>query len=532
MNKEIIEKLQSIINNNNDTLFLELLNSQIDSLEETVINKKKQIEEREQRKNELEQLKKEFIEDFLENSEYYYIPDTDLFLVYKANDGLLSVNLEKNEYDSESESDNENNELYSYEIINENKIWSRISKRINKVGLLTQWKQKVRLELISKIKKKKLLINAIPESSTIQRVLSIFTSTITTHKELSKYLLTIIGDNLFKKNNDDIYFVNNDLYKALNVLQYNINKYIKCLFLSNFKTKYHNQSYENIRYIKSNENIDKSYLWEQLFKKHIFDIIAVAGHYSNRFSSSENFLNEHCISVSEIEHILYVKMRTKEKIIEEFEKSYLEGNNVLNMKMKEVYYLWKEYLNENNLPNTVYLQDISNYLDNKYENNDGIYEKLTSPKLNYIKHILDFVNNEIVITKEKEHIEETETELESIFTGKYNLAKYIDPNNYELGELYQLFQYWKSTKNINVNINENILLNVLKHFCENILIEDNKYFYGISCKVWNKEEDVKEFLIQNEDSIIKYNKYCHWCKVNNKRFVVSKSYFDYMKNKI
>ena len=81
-------------------------------------------------------------------------------------------------------------------------------------------------------------------------------------------------------------------------------------------------------------------------------------------------------------------------------------------------------------------------------------------------------------------------------------------------------------------VNENILLNVLKHFCENILIEDNKYFYGISCKVWNKEEDVREFLIQNDDSIIKYNKYCHWCKVNNKRFVVSKSYFDYMKNKI
>jgi hypothetical protein len=531
MSEKIIEKIKKIIEDNNEELFIEILNNQIEGLEELVLTKKKQIEERNLRKQELEQLKKEFIEEYLESSEYYYIPDTDLFLVYKSKEETINYDLE-NEEDSDSDSENENNELYGYELINENKIWSKISKKINKEGILTQWKQKVRLELISKMKKKKLLINAIPDSSTIQRVLSIFTSTITTHKELSKYLLTIIGDSIFRKQTEDIYFVNNDLYKALNVLQYNINKYIKCLFLTNFKTKYHNQSYENIRYIKSNTNIDKSYLWEQLFKKHIFDIIAVAGHYSNRFNNSETFLNEHCISITEIEQILYVKTRTKEEIIEEFEKCYLEGNNVLNMKIKEVYYLWKEYLNEKNLPNTIYLQDLTNYLDIKYENIDSVYQKLTSPKLNYIKNILDFVNNEIIIIKEKEDLEENDNESETIFTGKYNLMKYVEPNNYELGELYQIFQYWRSVNNINVNVNENILLNVLKHFCENILIEDNKYFYGIKCELWNKEEDVKEYIIENEKSIIKYNKYCKWCKEKNKRFIVSKSYFDYIKKSI
>jgi hypothetical protein len=543
--KEIIrEKIDNLIDNNiNDFVFLELLNNQLSTIEETILNKKKVIEDREIRKQELEDLKSEFIEDFLEECNYYYIPDIDRFLVYKTAynsneyelDEVSSLSDEEYIYDNTTKDIDVNNELYSFELINENKIWINISKKIREYDSLVSWKHKVRNELISKLKKRNLLINSIPESSTIQRVLSIFSSTITTNKELSKYLLTILGDAIFKKQTTDIYFVNTNLYKALNVLQYNINKYIKCIFLSNFKTKYHNQSYDNIRYIKSNDNIDKSYIWEQLFKKHIFDIIAVSCHYSGRFQNAETFLNEHFVSINELKNILYTKGKTKEIVIEEFVKEYLESNDVLTIKVKEVNYLWKEYLVEKDLPNTIYLNDLTSYLDKNYEVKDNIYQKLTSPKLKYIKNILDFVNDEIIILKEKDlEIDDKDTicENETIFTGKFNLLKFIEPDNYEIGEIYQVFQYWKSMNNISININEDILLNVLKHFCDNILIEDNKYFYGIQCKSWDKKNCIKEFLERKQMKEFRYSKYCKWCKDNNKRFIVSKSYFDFMKKNI
>jgi hypothetical protein len=523
----------------NDNIFIELLESNILSLEDTINLKKKTLVEREQRKIELDKQKQLFIEEFLDECNYYYLPDIDRFIVYKVHINDNNYQLQDICSISDEDSDLENykkTELYSFELINENKIWIRISRKLKNYENLLIWKQKVRNEVISKLKKNNLLYYSIPESSTIQRVLSIFSSTITTNKELSKYLLTILGDALYKKHSDDIYFVNNDLYKALNVLQYNINKYCKCLFLSNFKTKYHNQNYDNIRYIKSNTNIDKTYIWEQLFKSHIFDIISVSCHYSSRFGSAENYLNEYCISISEIEHILYTKNRTKESIINEFDKEYLERNNVLTIKPKEVYYLWKDYLIEHNLPNTIYLNDLLGYLDEKYETKENVYIKLTSPKLKYIQKILDFVNEELIIIKEidneYDYEKETICESETIYTGKYNMLKFIEPDNYELGEIYQVFQHWKTINNKYVNINETIFLNVLKHFCDNILIEDNKYFYGVELRSWNKKNDVNIFLKENDKTKLKYSVYCNWCKNNNKKFIVSKSYFDFMKKHI
>ena len=217
------------------------------------------------------------------------------------------------------------------------------------------------------------------------------------------------------------------------------------------------------------------------------------------------------------------------EIIKSFETSYLESNNVLTIKVKEAYYLWKEYILENDLPNIIYISDLTSYLDEKYINNDGIYEKLTSPKLHYIKHILDYVDEEIVIIKEKEEGEGDDIENDTIYTGKYNMLTNYEPNNYELGELYQMFQEWKKIKEITVNINEEILLNVIKHFNDKILILDDKYFYGIRCKMWNKEESVKKYIIENDSSTLKYTRYCRWCKENKMKFVVSKSYFNYIK---
>ena len=576
---KILEVLYDLLERKKDEyIFLELLYNQITNLEKITQTQKENIEKKEKKKKDFENEKELFISNFMNNYNYYYISDSDIFLEYKTNKTKKTINdnIEENQpqsnevninesenegdiYDSISDynSDNDTNnyindkdELYKFNQISENKIWCKISTLLTKNKILMPYKQKVRQEIISKIKKN-VLINTIPESKTIQKIISLFVSSITPTKETTKYLLTIIGDALFKKTNqkDEIYFVDSDMYKFLTMLQYYINKYIKCLFLSNFKTKYHNQNYENIRVIRSNKNIDKVFIWENIIKYNIFDIICVAAHYTNRFTNPEQYLEEYCNSIDDINHITYIKERTKEKLVEEFQELYIERNSNLKIKMKEMTYLWKEYLQEKEIPNVIYNNDFHNILNDKYEFIDNNYERLTSPKLNYIKYIIEFmnecfdiINNDNINNQNDGNIIEDDTtpttlfsdddivsvETTSIYTNKYNQDN-IDPNNYEISEIYGLFLHWKSLNGLTINISENILLNVIKHFCEEIIVEDNKYVYGLEGKLWNKKNDITEFLsnIDNEKHKT-YSKYCKWCKEKGKKFIASKSYFDYV----
>ena len=190
---------------------------------------------------------------------------------------------------------NSNNFFYEYNdnhyfIVKEDDVIHKLLSSISKDRILMQWKYKTKINIVKQIKERS-LFSSIPESDTIQNVLNLLYPSIFTTKNSVKYFLTIIGDNIFKKNPNLIFLVTPKMKRLLNELDnitFNSIGYSNTTF--NFMTKYHeNHSYENCRLIKINETFSNE-MWREMLKKIGLDLLCVATHYSNRYENSDKFI--------------------------------------------------------------------------------------------------------------------------------------------------------------------------------------------------------------------------------------------------
>ena len=84
-------------------------------------------------------------------------------------------------------------------------------------------------------------------------------------------------------------------------------------------------------------------------------------------------------------------------------------------------------------------------------------------------------------------------------------------------------------------INEIRLINLIKHFYPDIMI-DGKYIYGISSIVWNKREEIINFLKYKVETSTTdtlpisiydlYQEYSKYAKKNKYHITIGKTYFD------
>jgi hypothetical protein len=110
------------------------------------------------------------------------------------------------------------------------------------------------INIIKQIKERS-LFSSIPESDTIQNVLNVLYPSFFTTKNAAKYFLTIIGDNILKKNQHIIFLVTQKMKQFLNELDnVALSSIGNSNSANNFMTKYHeNHSYENCRLLKIND---------------------------------------------------------------------------------------------------------------------------------------------------------------------------------------------------------------------------------------------------------------------------------------
>lgn len=488
-------KLTNIYNNHkDDEYFINSLNNIVDTIEEKILTQKEDYTQRVERRLKLNSEKEQFIKTFLQTHNYYYIQDSDIFIEYDGN---------------------------QYTQLTESKIWSEIFNEINKNSILVPWKQKVRIELLSIIKRNTILnIQLIPESRTIQRVLQIFQSILLPNKYYCKYFLTLLGDCLLKKNNSNTIIPTNNCDKFLQDLEFQIHHFMKCYFRDIFKNKYHNHSYENIRIIQTKDCDNNSFMWESTMKKYIFDIIFVACHYSKRFDCADNYLFNFCNNNETTDSILFCKNNTKETILHSFTEQMFERNDKLCVFKKDLKYLINQYFDTINIPKVIFYTDVEEYFKKHFEEineNDLIrYKGITSKDSNFISLFLSFFDETFDVNTE-----------------------YITP--FELDEL--LFIYTKKCRNKNYLLNEKMLLSLLKHYYDGINISNGKYITGLKCNIWDKKQDIEDFMktikINTEehnnsdndtDSVSSqsklYERYCVWCEQEKKQFIVSKDYFE------
>jgi hypothetical protein len=455
-------------------------------LPNTLENESKNYEKRQNLNTYLSEEQQIFMQVFLSKNNYYYLSNNGFYYQYNGKD---------------------------YFIVKEDEIIHKLLSSISKDRTLLQWKHKTKINIIKQIKDRN-LFTSTPETDTIQNIFNSLYPTFFNSKCSAKYFLTIIGDNILKKNTDLIFIVNPKMRPFLDELEavsifsigngYNSFKYV---------TKYHeNHSFNNCRLLKINDNYSSEY-WRELLKKIGLNLLCVAAHYSNRYNNSDNFIN----TTTDDELINYtntLKNTTQNDLIDKFIDTFIQKtSDDFNIEWKNLHFIWKQFLSNNNLPNVVFSNNLKIYMKSKFQFDEekDIFIGITSKYLPVYKDFIEFWNTTIVFLPCSDF-----------------------ENEIEIDEICSLFKFWSKNKNV---LTEENIIRVLKHFFSLEVIEE-KYILNISSTIWNKLTDIESSIQYIKDQIKQnytlslvsfddlYNYYQNYCNINSFKFIVSKKYFE------
>ena len=457
---------------------LQRLDFHMSNLENTISVENENYTKRQARANNLAIEQEMFIDVFLSQNKYFFLP---------SGDGCYY------EYDGKS-----------YNVVKEDDILHKILTTISYDSGLQEWKYKTKNAIIRQIKNTSLFFS-IPESATIQSVLKRLCPAIFKTREMAKYFLTIIGDNILKKNRDNIYLSGGkskaflsqlDEYAHITMGQSNVTR--------NFIKYHETHEYENCRVCNINDNSEDTITIEQSL-----NLFCVACHYSIRFQCADTFLLKKGSSTMK-EHALYLKTNSLDAIIDSFCDKMIDPvetnptKTLFVLKWKDMHYLWKTYLSSLSIPNIVYSTRLKQELIKKYEYSEinDCFIEITSKHLPYVQKFLQFWD-ECIVSNENDELEIDEI---------CNLAKQT-----------------------NSTLDEAETQRIICHFFPELPIKEDKYLSGISCKLWDKMADINksldalktEFRVKSDDSFISFSHaYNTYCEMYTSGLIVSKNYFE------
>ena len=455
-------------------------------LPNTLENESKNREKKQNLNTYLSEEQQIFMQVFLSKNNYYYLSNNNFYYEYNGKD---------------------------YFIVKEDEIIHKLLSTISKDRTLLQWKHKTKANIIKQIKERN-LFTSIPETDTIQNILNALYPTFFSSKNAAKYFLTIIGDNILRKNSDLVFMTTTKMRQFLDELES-----VAMSSIGNgnvaykFVTKYHEtHTFNNCRLIRMNENFSNEY-WRELLKKIGLNLLCVAAHYSNRHISSDNFLNTK--SDEELTNYAYTLKNTSENgLIDKFLEQFIEKtSDEFKIEWKNLHFVWKQFLSNNNLPNVIFSSSLKNFLKDKitFDEDSDSFIGITSKYLPLYKDFIQFWNETIT-----------------------NSSSPDFENELEVEEISSLFKLW--TKNKTTLTEENII-KILKHFFSSEIVEE-KFVLNVTSSVWNKSNDIdnstefiKEQIKNNHKlSLISfddlYGFYHKYCSNNAIKFIVSKRYFE------
>jgi hypothetical protein len=451
---------------NDKPYMIQRLETHLFDLPDILDRENKKYDERVTRINELTLEQDNFYKVFLSKYQYFYMPYNSIYY----------------EYDGKT-----------YKIIKDDDIHYKLLSTITDEGKLIQWKHKTKQNIIKKIKERS-LFKSTPETYTIQNVLG-FLQTIFQTKTEAKYFLTVIGDCILKKNDNNLlYFVSSNLKKCITLIDSIVYVTTGNSIMSNFITKYHETHKLNLyRLIKTNETTNSlsSDIVKDVLNNIGIDLLCVATHYSERFSNADNYFINSQNSNDEDNiknHVFYFVDKPLQIIINEFIEQCIEVVNFIGTGLKEtdiswknMHYIWKLYLSNINIPNMIYSQQLQDVLINKisYKNDSGniIFTNVTSKYLPDVSSFLSFWEKHITITNDVN----------------------ID-DEYEIDELMTLYKFYDK-KNTQIS-DTNMIKMICHYFSPCVEVIDNKYITNIKCNLWCKHDDIKSFLELHKVNLI------------------------------
>ena len=404
---------------------------------------------------------------------YYYNPTTNLYIEYTT--------------DFEFKFINENNMIHI--------ILQFLTKYHETYSIESSLKQRLKYKIIKKIKGKHIYQN-IPESITLQNILNFLHPNFFNQKMLAKYFMITLGDIIMKKT-DLFYFLPIHMKPFLKTLNKHISMYFHTMNICNhYKFQYYDHDTSKSRVIPFNSmNLQHFTIPESFYN----NLICVSLHYSNRYSSSDEFLEEACCQ-SIKQNVLWIKYNEKEQIINSFIENHICIKEGYTIHEKDMLFIWKDYLKTSNKINVFQKNsEIHSYISKKISFHNGCYINVTSMFLPCVNHFKDF----------------------------WEKYMYRDTTDYafEISEIFQIFIETFKDK----NIEEHSILDLIQYYYPDVKYLDNK-IYNIGCTLWNKKKEIDLFLLKLKvnvninfiDTTDLYSLYCN--KFANKK-KVSKLYF-------
>jgi hypothetical protein len=492
---------------------LQRLHLYITNLPVILETENKRYDERVSRINELTLEQDNFYKVFLSKRQYFYMPYNNIFY----------------EYDSKT-----------YKIIKEDDIHHHLLSTITDEGKLMAWKHKTKQNIIKQIKERS-LFKSVPETYTIQNVLS-FLNTIFETKTETKYFLTVIGDCILKKNvsSELMFFVSSNIKKLVSFIDSITYITTGNSIMSKFISKYHDSHNVTMyRLIKTNDNFNSiaTDLIKDVLNKIGVDLLCVAAHYSERYHNSDEFLINLPKEDPIKEYTMFFSLNATNKIVDEFVSQCIEtvsvNENVYNLSWKNIHYIWKLYLSSINVPNMLYSNNLRTLLKERIsftENTticvvgsaDIIFNNVTSKLLPNVSSFLSFWEKHIIIS---------------------NVSPEHYDDEYEVDEIASLY---KQANKPSINISDKDIIKMIWHyFYPQVEVIDNKYITNIRCNLWSKHDDIndmltnykslKNILLVDKSTLISfdelyqnYNSYIQAKIVVEKSFhpIVSKHFFE------
>jgi hypothetical protein len=390
---------------------------------------------------------------------------------------------------------------------------------INKERELICWKQHTKQKIIMKIKEKSLLYST-PESDLIQYVLDTLHPVFFENKIEAKYFLCVIGDSILKKNVNLIHIINPKSKKFIQELNNICLVYIGTHLWNTFRYKYYDHDYSICRIMRIKDIISQEHIWGPILStpSFVLDLICVACHYSERYCNSDNYLLQSSNDQNFIDFVFSLKSHTFDSLIHVFTRDFLEigytetkpktENSFTQITWKDMQYLWKQFLDKNNLPNIIFQNKLKNILMNHLATyyNDSL-DSFVGISCKYIptiqlfiefweKNIIDMknTNNSDIIYNNINHNNIIQYDIEYGNVGSAdNINNKINTElyEYEISELNFLYKKWCMNENKSMKIlNDKQILDLISYFYPNVEISKEKYIYNIQCILWNKQSEI------------------------------------------
>jgi hypothetical protein len=346
---------------------------------------------------------------------------------------------------------------HQYKVFTENDVLHLIFKNLNIYPMNTALKQQIKQKIQKKIKERS-IYNTIPDSITLQEVISFLHPLLFPSKNGAKYFMTTLGDIIMKKTNL-YYFLDPSMKPFIQKLQKIISLYLCSNQLANFKFKYYDHESSLSRIMKTNViNLDYLRCEESFYLNLIFCSI----HYSNRFHTGDLFLED--VTNQQLrQEVLWIKDTKKEDVIQDFVRSYFYSSDT-DIHEKDVIFLWKLYLKEKNKMN-IFQKNIQEDLSQFILYRAPYFKNITSMRMPYVKKFMHFWNK---------YIYEDITE------------QYL-----ELTELLSMFMEYQPKC---ADMNEQKIKDMIQYYYPDTVILENRFVHHKGCLFWNKKEELRQFL--------------------------------------